>query len=72
MVYMKAIGLKPCPNCNSMPNLKKAKCKVYFECDGDCRTQTHKHCSVFEAAEEWNNLQPSNHEQEVTNGLDQH
>lgn len=51
--------LQSCPNCGGAPALKKAKGRFYYECDGDCWTQTHKHSNGQDAAAEWNSLKPT-------------
>ena len=49
--------LQDCPNCGGRPKLRKRnKYKVYYECDGDCWTQTNKYYTEEEAAREWNSL----------------
>jgi hypothetical protein len=49
--------LKPCPYCGGTPKLYQKGYKFYYECDGDCWTQTHKHYDIGDAVIEWNNLE---------------
>ena len=51
--------LQMCPNCGGLPRLKHRRHKVYYECDGDCWTQTHKYLFKEDAAKEWNSLKPT-------------
>lgn len=46
-------GLPNCPHCGGMPQLHRKRNKFYFECDGDCWTQTHKHNDIEDAEKEW-------------------
>lgn len=48
--------LQPCPNCGGFPKAYKRKNKFFYECNGDCWTQTKKYNTVEEAAEAWNKL----------------
>lgn len=50
--------LQQCPNCGGSPKLHKKK-KFFYECDGDCWTQTDKYNTAEEAADEWNKLKPT-------------
>lgn len=54
--------LQRCPNCFSEPKLKKRNRKYFVECDGDCWTQTDKYWTPEEAAEAWNRLVKTEHE----------
>lgn len=51
------MALKHCPSCGGRPDLRKKGKKFYYECGG-CWTQTEKHETPEEAAEEWNQLKP--------------
>ena len=48
--------IKPCPNCGFFPALHKKKNKFYYECCGDCWTQTSKYYSPERALKAWNEL----------------
>ena len=48
--------LNKCPNCGGTPKLHKKKHKFFYECNGDCWTQTDKFCTPEEAAMAWNDL----------------
>lgn len=50
------MALQPCPNCGSKPKLHKKNNKFYYECDGDCWTQTDKYDTAEEAGNAWNDL----------------
>lgn len=54
------IKLQPCPNCGGKPKLRKKSRfgKVWYECDGDCWTQTDKYWDEQDARNEWNGLKP--------------
>lgn len=58
-----ALRIKRCPNCGGPPKLRRSKGKFYYECDGDCWTQTKKYWSKLEAALEWNSLEPTEEEE---------
>lgn len=49
--------LKHCPYCGGRPELRKKGKRFFYECGG-CWTQTRKHETPEEAAEEWNKLLP--------------
>lgn len=49
--------VKACPNCGGYPRLKRKRNKFYYECDGDCWTQTKKYSSEYDARLAWNSLE---------------
>lgn len=53
------VELQRCPNCGRQAWLHKTKrnsfWRFWYEC-GDCWTQTNKHYSTEDAAQEWNSL----------------
>lgn len=50
------VNLKNCPNCGCRPVLKKKRNKFYYECGG-CWTQTSKHWTQKEAADDWSKIE---------------
>lgn len=57
---MENIELQRCPNCGSeLVKLHKSRSRCWYECDGDCWTQSKKCHTVEEAAESWNSLEPT-------------
>ena len=50
--------LQRCPNCGGPPKLHQKKNRFWYECDGDCWTQTDKRSTPEAAAAEWNALKP--------------
>lgn len=54
-----SIDLQRCPNCGSeLVKLHKSRTRFWYECDGDCWTQSAKCLTVEKAAESWNSLRP--------------
>lgn len=64
---MNDIRLNACPNCGGTPKLhrKGKNGKMWFECDGDCWTQTDKYWSKQEVISAWNNIKPSEHNDDL-------
>ena len=59
--------LQLCPNCGGTPRLHKKKGsgrQFWYECDGDCWTQTSKCSTEEEAAAKWNAIKPTVHEED--------
>ena len=52
-MMVEGIKLKPC-KCGIEPKLHKKRKKFYFECDGECWTQSNKFGSIYEAILDWN------------------
>ena len=52
--------LQTCPNCGDSAKLHKTGQfgKVWYECDGDCWTQTDKYWNEKDARAEWNSIKP--------------
>lgn len=48
--------IKPCPNCGGFPKMNRKKDKIWFECDGNCWTQTGKYYFYEDALKEWNSI----------------
>lgn len=51
--------LQCCPVCGGPPKLHKKKSsswRYWYECDGNCWTQTDKHSTPEDAAAEWQSL----------------
>ncbi len=59
------VELQRCPNCGGPAKLHRKSGKFYYECDGDCWTQTDKYWLVSDAQAEWNSLKPREREQEA-------
>lgn len=57
-----SLRIKRCPNCGGPARLRRSKQKYYYECDGNCGTQTKKHWSRRGAALEWSSLKPNTEE----------
>ena len=47
------IKLKPC-KCGGTPKLHTKSNRFYFECNGECWTQSNKFGSIYEAILDWN------------------
>lgn len=58
--------LKPCPACGGPAKLHKRRKKYWYECDGDCWTQTSKYLSPELAALEWNTLEKKEETNDAT------
>lgn len=58
--------LKPCPACGGPAKLHKRRKKYWYECDGDCWTQTAKYLSPELAALEWNTLEKKEEPNDAT------